>query len=101
MNSPIDTRRAHACVQLEALLGEQAQALRLPARRLLRELAAARDTGSADRRALVEDAALVLSELVDQGELSDERADSLWLALAGCAGSEFWVSRAAAEASIA
>jgi hypothetical protein len=101
MNSPIDTTPMRACVRLKVLLRDQAQTLPLPARRLLGELVAARDAAGADRRALVEGAALVLSELVDQGQLSDEGADALWLALAGCAHSQHWVSRAAAEACIA
>lgn len=101
MDSPTDIRLARACLRLDALLRDEAQSLAPLVRRLLRELVAARGFVALDRRALVEAAALVLSELVDQGELSDETADRLWLALAGCAQSQYWVSRTAAEACIA
>jgi hypothetical protein len=77
MNSPIDTTPMRACQRLKAMLRDQAQTLPVPARRLLGELVAARDTAGLDRRELVEDAALLLSELVDQGELSDDSADRL------------------------
>jgi hypothetical protein len=47
LDSPTDIRPARACLQLEALLGEQAHTPTLPTRRLLRELA------PGDRGALV------------------------------------------------
>jgi hypothetical protein len=86
LDSSIDTRRTRACVRLDALL---------------RELVAVPDFAALDRRAFVEAAALVLSELVDQGQLPDETADRLWLELAGRAQSQHWVSRSAAAACIA
>jgi hypothetical protein len=99
LDCPTNTRRVRACLRFGALLRDQP--LAPAARTLLRELLAAGDLAGLDRRTLVEQAALVLSELVDHRQLSDEAADRLWLALAGCAQSQHSLSRSAAEACIA